>query len=215
MNRFAFQHVRLWVSALLGVTAYFLLPEELPAVSRLLVSWDTFTVLFMALVSIWMVRRTAAQIRAHYAEEDATAPVILLLVTVASLLSLLAIVVQLKTAQHASDSQRAWHIALAAVTVASSWLMVAFMFTLHYADYFYSADAGHRPLDFPKTAQPVFTDFAYFSFTIAAACQTSDVSTSHGGIRRVVLIQTLVSFVFNLAILGFAINVSAGLLNGH
>jgi len=38
------------------------------------------------------------------------------------------------------------------------------------------------------------------------------VSTTQSGIRRVVVAQSIISFVFNLAILGFAINVTAGLL---
>jgi uncharacterized membrane protein len=59
---------------------------------------------------------------------------------------------------------------------------------------------------------PAFWDFAYFSFTIAAACQTSDVSTTNVAVRKVVIAQTLVSFFFNLSILGFAINVTAGLI---
>jgi uncharacterized membrane protein len=60
----------------------------------------------------------------------------------------------------------------------------------------------------------VFWDFAYFSFTIAAACQTADVATEHADIRRVVIGQTLISFLFNASILGFAINVTAGLIGG-
>jgi uncharacterized membrane protein len=83
---------------------------------------------------------------------------------------------------------------------------------VHYADMFYSEDARHPPLLFPQTPEPLFWDFAYFSFTIAAACQTADVSTTQAEIRRVVIAQSVISFVFNLAILGFAINVTAGLL---
>jgi uncharacterized membrane protein len=77
---------------------------------------------------------------------------------------------------------------------------------------FYSADEPHQPLVFPRTAEPVFWDFVYFSVTIAVACQTADVSTSDSGIRRVVVAHSLISFLFNVAILGFAINVTAGLL---
>jgi uncharacterized membrane protein len=61
---------------------------------------------------------------------------------------------------------------------------------------------------------PAFWDFAYFSFTIAAACQTADVSTTEASIRRVVILHEIVSFAFNVAILGFAINITAGLISG-
>jgi uncharacterized membrane protein len=58
---------------------------------------------------------------------------------------------------------------------------------------------------------PIFWDFVYFSFTIAAACQTADVATTQVSMRKLVVMHTLVSFLFNASILGFAINVTAGL----
>ncbi|HEY6824192.1 MAG TPA: DUF1345 domain-containing protein, partial [Steroidobacteraceae bacterium] len=94
-----------------------------------------------------------------------------------------------------------------------SWILVGTMFTFHYASMFYRS-VDDPPLRFPETARPIFWDFIYFSFTIAAACQTSDVTTTRVSIRRVVTAQTLISFLFNVSILGFAINVSAGLLGG-
>jgi uncharacterized membrane protein len=101
---------------------------------------------------------------------------------------------------------------LATLTICDSWLLVPTMFTVHYADRFYSEEVSRQPLAFPKTPEPLFWDFAYFSFTIAAACQTADVSTTQSAVRRVVIAHSIISFVFNLAILGFAINVTAGLL---
>ena len=88
------------------------------------------------------------------------------------------------------------------------------MFTTHYADMFYSVKEKDRPLRFPDTTMPVFWDFAYFSFTIAAACQPADVATLRAEVRKVVLAHTLISFLFNASILGFAINVTAGLISG-
>ena len=214
MNKFALRHVRLAASAIAGVAAYFAMPGDWELATRVLIGWNTFTILFLILACIWMTGQSSKQISARYEEEDEAAPVILLIVIVAALLSLIAIVAQLASIKSASGGERALHIGLAALTVASSWLLVGTMFTLHYADLFYRARSASedRPLTFPKTGLPVFSDFAYFSFTIAAACQTSDVSTAQGPIRRFVLAQTLISFVFNLAILGFAINVTAGIL---
>jgi uncharacterized membrane protein len=58
----------------------------------------------------------------------------------------------------------------------------------------------------------VFWDFAYFSFTIAAACQTADVSTRGVQVRKTVVAHSIISVLFNVSILGFAVNVTAGLL---
>ena len=55
-------------------------------------------------------------------------------------------------------------------------------------------------------------DFLYFSFTIGAAAQTSDVSVTSSRMRRIVLVQTVLSFLFNTTVLALAINVAAGML---
>ena len=214
MPKLLAQHARLWLATLVGIGVGVLMPHVLPAVARVLIGWNAGVLLFLALIYAEFPRLDARRIRSRYIEEDPSAPLILLIVISAALLSLVAIVALLSTIQHARPEVRAWHVALAALTIASSWLLVATMFTLHYADVFYSAPAEDPPLLFPKTEAPLFWDFAYFSFTIAAACQTSDVSTTQLPIRKIVIAQTVVSFLFNVSILGFAINVSASLVGG-
>jgi uncharacterized membrane protein len=207
-------HPRLWISFIAGILLFFFLPHEWSTLSRVLVCWNGGVVLFLVMIFFWMTRLTAAQICTKYIEEDETAPFILVVVVIAAVASLFAIVEPLATIKQVSGSERAAHFALAALTLIDSWLLVPTMYTTHYADMFYSAAADDRPLHFPNTPEPVFWDFAYFSFTIAAACQTADVSTQHADIRRIVIGQTLVSFLFNASILGFAINVTAGLIGG-
>jgi uncharacterized membrane protein len=207
-------HPRLWISLIAGAVLFFFLPHDWSTLSRVLVCWNGGVVLFLVLIFFWMTRLTAAQICTKYIEEDETAPFILVVVVVAAVASLFAIVEPLATIKQVSGSVRAGHFALAALTLIDSWLLVPTMFTTHYADQFYSVAADDRPLHFPNTPEPVFWDFAYFSFTIAAACQTADVSTQHAEVRRAVLAQTLISFLFNASILGFAINVTAGLIGG-
>ncbi len=197
---------------LAGATLFPLLPGRWSLLSRVLVCWNVGVALFLLLLFWWMRRLTAREICSRYIEEDASAPFILSAVTLAALLSLVAIVEPLATLKSVAGLERAAHFALAALTLLNSWILVPTMFTTHYADAFYSASESQRPLRFPDTPAPVFWDFAYFSFTIAAACQTADVSTLNAGIRRIVLAQTLISFLFNAAILGFAINVTAGLI---
>jgi uncharacterized membrane protein len=213
MNLFRY-HPRIWIGFAAGVLVYFFLPSDWSAVSRVLVAWDAGVTLFLVLILLWMRALSAQEICSRYIEEDASAPFILVAVTGAALLSLVAIVEPLATLKQAQGSARVWHFALAAMTLIDSWLLVPTMFTTHYADMFYSTDAKSRPLSFPETEMPAFVDFAYFSFTIAAACQTADVLTTRSSIRKVVIVHELVSFVFNASILGFAINVTAGLIGG-
>lgn len=161
---------------------------------------------------VWMTRLSAEEICTKYIEEDESAPIILVVVILAALLSLIAIIEPLATLKHATGAQRIAHFALATATLVNSWILVPTIFTTHYADMFYSAKAENRPLKFPETPMPVFWDFAYFSFTIAAACQTSDVPTLNTDVRKTVIAHTVISFLFNASILGFAINVTAGLI---
>ena len=211
-HRHAVRHTRIWLGTIAGLAIFLLSPGEWPLLTRLLVAWNGGALLFLTLVYIWMFRLDAERIHARYREGDATAPVLLLVVTIAALASLVAIVALLATGKNVSAAQRILHVSLATTTVVVAWAIVATMFTLHYANLYYSAKADSPPLQFPETAQPVFWDFIYFSFTIAAACQTSDVATMNVAMRRVVTAQTLISFVFNVSIVGFAVNVSASLL---
>jgi uncharacterized membrane protein len=55
-------------------------------------------------------------------------------------------------------------------------------------------------------------DFLYFSFTIAVASQTSDVVLRSTAVRRTALAQSVLSFFFNVAVLGLSVNIAAGLV---
>ena len=215
MNKLLLYHPRIWISAAAGAAVFFIFPTQWSTISRVLISWNFGVDLFLVLIYFWMRSLSAEQICSRYIEEDETAPFILAVVTVAALLSLVAIVEPLATLRQVSGPARTAHMVLAALTLINSWLPVPTMFTSCYADMFYSAPEDERPLMFPKTPMPVFWDFAYFSFTIAAACQTADVSTTQRSIRKVVIAHTLVSFFFNASILGFAINVTAGLIGAN
>jgi uncharacterized membrane protein len=212
MGKLLHYHPRLVISFIVGCVVFFFLPQHWSTLTRVLVCWNCGVALFLALIFIWMSGMSAAQICSRYVEEDETAPVLVAVITIAALLSLVAILEPLATLKQVTGTERLAHFTLATLTLVNSWILVPTMFTTHYADMFYSASAEQRPLRFPETPSPVFWDFAYFSFTIAAACQTADVSTLHAGVRKVVIAHTLISFLFNASILGFAINVTAGLI---
>ena len=207
-------HPRFWIAVVSGSALFVLLPSHWSLISRILVCWNGGVVLFLGLIYSWMTRLSAARIQSKYREEDESAQFILTVVVVAALLSVIAIVEPLATLKQSAGAERIAHILLAALTLVDSWLLVPTMFTTHYADMYYSVEDDERPLGFPNTPMPAFWDFAYFSFTIAAACQTSDVCTNNQSMRKIVIAHTLVSFFFNASILGFAINVTAGLIGG-
>jgi uncharacterized membrane protein len=206
-------HVKLWVATAVGFLITVLLPSDWSAISRVLTGWNAALLVLVPLTYIKLRRLDARRLRAHYEEEDPTAPIIIIVVVTAALLSLIAIVSLLSTVKQVAPGERFAHLVLATLTISESWVLVHTMFTIRYADMFYSVPAdGQRPLTFPATTEPLFWDFVYFSFTIGVACQTSDICTNQTEIRKTVTIHSIIAFIFNVSVLGFAINVSAGLL---
>ena len=89
-----------------------------------------------------------------------------------------------------------------------SWLFANTVFAMHYTHLFYSQDQGQDlgGLEVPDTPKPGYWDMFYFSFTLGMTFQTSDVTVTGRHMRKVVLLQCLAAFVFNMGILAFTIN---------
>jgi len=215
LKTLAVNHTKLWIAVLVGVLVFVASPPNWTEISRLLTAWNAALLFYLPATYLWMRRLDSKQLRARYEPEDPTAPVILLIVVAAALLSVMSIVMLLSNMKQVDPADRAAHLALAALTIVNSWLLVPSLFTLHYADMFYSSAPQDAPLSFPNTTEPLFWDFVYFSFTIAAACQTADVSTNERGVRKLVVAQSIVAFFFNLSVLGLAVNVTAGLISAN
>jgi uncharacterized membrane protein len=64
--------------------------------------------------------------------------------------------------------------------------------------------------DFPGSPDPDYWDFLYFAFTAGMSFAASDVNVTRGAVRKVVVLHSLLSFVFNIGVLAFSINVLAG-----
>jgi len=65
-------------------------------------------------------------------------------------------------------------------------------------------------MKFPNDeGDPDYWDFMYFSFTIGMCAQVSDVGVSCKPIRRTVLGHSIISFVFNTALLALTVNIAA------
>lgn len=102
-------------------------------------------------------------------------------------------------------------IAVAALTIVLSWAFMNTLFALHYAHGYYG-DFGkqHQGLDFPKTEDPDYWDFAYFSFTIGMTFQVSDVQITTRYLRRIALMHSAIAFFFNVFIIAISVNIAAG-----
>lgn len=213
VHRFVRHRPRLAIAIIIGISIGMLLPPQWQLVTRALTAWNA-GVWFYLLSAGWLVMHTsAAKVRESAEEEDNSAAAVLAVLSIAAVASIGAIIFELVTSRQLSLSHRLGHYAFTGSTVLCSWLLVGVLFTFHYAHMFYRSPADRRPLAFPeKEMQPDYWDFLYFSFTIAVAAQTSDVIVTSRSMRKAVLAQSILSFLFNVAILGLSINIAAGLV---
>ncbi len=204
---------RLALSIVAGVSAALLLPAPLRAVTRALLGWNVAVWLYLLLIGVMMARADHAHLRRVALVEAEGMATVLALVSAAAVASLVGIVTELAAAKQPGAHHALPHLAFALATVAGAWLLLPVSFALSYASTYFRATHGSG-LQFPgadDSFKPGFADFLYFSFTIAVAAQTADVSVSSTEMRRLVLLQALLSFVFNTAILALTINIAAGM----
>ncbi|MGB7480862.1 MAG: DUF1345 domain-containing protein [Burkholderiaceae bacterium] len=205
-------HPRLFSGIGAGIVVGLLMPSELPPLTRVLLGWNGGVWIYLLLMAWLMVRARPAQVKASAENEDESAGMVLVTVCIAAIASVAAIIFELARAKGSPFGPPWSGYAFTLLTVAGSWLLVGVIFTLHYARHFYRAH-GAPPLRFPdEQANPDYWDFLYFSFTIAVAVQTSDVSVMSRHMRRIVVLQSVLSFAFNTAILGLSVNIAAGLI---
>ncbi|WP_291014553.1 DUF1345 domain-containing protein [Hydrogenophaga sp.] len=143
------------------------------------------------------------------AENEAT---VLGLVVVASIATLVGVVLELSAVKVPGARHAMPHVLFALSTVTGGWLVLPTLFIQTYAsEYHRSEGEGLRFPDRDPAFRPSYSDFLYFAFTVAVASQTADVSVTSPSLRRLVLLQSVLSFAFNAAVLALTINIAASL----
>ena len=211
MRFLARTHPRLSAAALVGLATGLLAPAD-SIVSKILIGWNAGVWTYLVLM-LWLTIRAKAPDVQRIAEvEDENAALVLFVVCIAALASLATITFELAGSKDLETNRKLIHYAFTALTVIGSWLLIGVIFCVHYARLYYTWDGKEPALRFAEgLLTPNYWDFLYFSFTIGVAVQTSDVGVATRGMRKVVLAQSLIGFLFNTAILGFSINIAAGL----
>ncbi|MNR91866.1 hypothetical protein D3C72_228850 [compost metagenome] len=212
-SRITRSHLRLTSIVLITVIVGFATPDSWNLVTRALTGWNVAVWANLLQMGWLMARSSHAHVKAIAQREDAGAGTVVGILSIAAPLSLLAIILELTSAKGLSGSEQLAHYVFTAVTVLGSWLLLGGIYTLHYARLYYQSPVDSRALRFPDAElSPDYWDFSYFSFTIAVAAQTSDVTVMSSGMRKAVLVQSVLSFFFNAAIIGLSINIAAGLI---
>jgi uncharacterized membrane protein len=212
-RQLAHSHPRLVAAMVAGLILGMLLPSSWSELTRLLAGWSAAAWAYVVLMGWMMARASRDRVRQTAEVEDTSHFLVLVTLSAAAVASLAAVVLELATAKGLPGGERLLHYGLTAFTVAGSWLLVGTVYAFHYAHLFYRSPPGARALGFPDAEEnPDYWDFLYFSFNLAVAGQTSDVTVLSGTMRKAVLAQSILSFVFNVAIIGMMINIAAGMV---
>ena len=207
---------RLLGCVLVGVLTTLFLPVSFAQheITRMIVGWNVGAILYLLLAAHMMFWSSHERMRKRAVEQDEGRVAVLILVIVAAIVCLVTIVAELSVVRELGGFLRSAHLALAALTLATSWLFTQTMFALHYAHDYYVAEIRGNPvgLDFPGGHAPDYGDFLYFSCVIGTSGQTADVSISSRSMRRTGLVHCVLAFFFNTTLLALTINIASGLL---
>lgn len=206
---------RLFIATAIAIAVGFLLPSTIEAhlVTRLLIAWNTGACLYVLLAATMMSRSSQQRMRYRAQLQDEGQTVILVLVVVSAIASLAAIGGELAVVKDMHGIEKVAHIALAGLTVVSSWAFIQIMFALHYAhDYYAAACHGKKAgIQFPDDESPDYGDFFYFSAVIGTSGQTADVSFVSKPMRRIGSVHCLLAYLFNTTVLALLINIGASM----
>jgi uncharacterized membrane protein len=217
-NRFIrhlYARPRLFIAAVVAMLVGLLLPVSAAThlVTRSLIAWNTGAMLYVVLAAAMMVRSSTQKMRYRAQIQDDGQLTILILCCMAAVASLAAMAFELVVAKDMHGFLKGAHVALAGVTVLTSWAFIQVMFALHYAHAYYSAACHGRPvgLRFPDDDHPDYGDFFYFSAIIGTSGQTADVPFVSKSMRRIGSLHCILAYLFNTTVLAMLINIAASL----
>ena len=207
---------RVYLGTAVGIAVLTFLPPSITSPVRETTAWCLGAATYLILALRLMNRCHSDRIKTRAGVQDDSGILILGLILLAIFSSFSAIFGLLSEAKHASSHDKLLYVGLAAGTIFMSWMVMQVAFALHYAHQYYrpqhAMQAGVSGLDFPKDAHPDYWDFFYFSTSIGAASQTSDVAVNSKELRRLVTLHAIVSFFFNVSVVALMINLAASLV---
>lgn len=195
-----------WLAGMLGLGAVAWLLSGLVGTWRYapLIGWDAAAAFYTAGVWLAIIPMDSDSTRRHAGREDPNRAWTGALILAASLASLVAVGVVLVEASSKSGSAKGLLTALAAGSVAVSWLLLHTLFTLRYAVVYFKN--GENGVDFNQKASPRYSDFAYLAFTIGMTFQVSDTDLTSHQMRTTAIRHALLSYLFGAVILATTVN---------
>ncbi|MCJ8209319.1 DUF1345 domain-containing protein [Mucilaginibacter sp. RS28] len=213
-------HLRIFIAVFIALIVFFSVRKNHTLPEVVLFSWITYAVCHIVFDWVLIASLHPRQVCKMASLEDKSRSLIFVIVIAASIMSLVAILFLLKSTKTGDEAVMTAHVLLSVISVVVSWWMVHTVFAMRYAYLYYDTtdDEGNAKkeiggLEFPKTPDPDYMDFVYFSYVIGMTFQVSDVEISSRQIRRLAWVHGLISFAFNTAIVALSINIISGLVS--
>ena len=214
--RLVLSRPRLFSSILVGMVVTLFLPKSFASheITRVIIGWNVGTWLYLIFAARMMFWTSHEKMRSRAKAQDDGKYFVLIMVIIASIVSLGAIFAELSVVRNMHGFLRYSHITLAILTILSSWAFIQVMFALHYAHDYYIAKAHGNSggLEFPNADSPDYSDFLYFACVIGTSGQTADVSFTSKSMRRTGLLHCVLAFFFNTTLVALTINIASGLI---
>jgi len=176
----------------------------------LLCGWIATSFTFLTLTFVAVRHLDADATKRLAFREDPSRGMSDILLTIASVGSLGSVGLVISGIDVVGSSASNIRLGLSVLSVMASWTVTHTLFALEYARLYY-ADGAEGGIDFNNGAPPNYLDFAYIAFTVGMSFAISDTDVSSSSIRRAVLKQALLSYLFGAVIIGATINLVAGL----
>lgn len=200
--------LRFLISVILAVITYFICARlELGTGNCFELSWIVFGISYLFQGVLTMFRIQSSQIKIHAKDEDLGVWLQFVVMIAGCSISLFALIAWNNNQAIPQLPNSVLFIA----SVALSWFVVHLSFTFRYAHLYYGDlnqkySRHAKGLDFPEEEHPDYLDFAYYSYTIGMTFQVSDVTVKTKGLRRLTLVHSLISFIFNTILVALTIN---------
>lgn len=201
--------LRSLVGLVLGVVVAIFVVPSLGVAAGLLAGWATLALTGVVWVVIVLWPMDAAATRAHATGEDPGRQLARLVAVFGSVASLGAVAVVLVQTRHASNLESFAYAAIAVASVATSWALIQIDYMLRIAHEYYREPVGG--IAFNQSEEPMYTDFIYVSVGLGMTYQIADTSLTNNKMRRIVIGQTLLAYLFGAVILATVINLVTNL----
>lgn len=194
-------------SFVLGVITGCVLGFFLDWKTAFLCGWAVFSLCLILLIYIAFIPINGQHTKKLAIDDRIRYPSLDILILVASLISLV-IVILLLTRSKGNPLR----ICFCLFSIFATWTLIHFLYTVHYTEqYFKNSTGKDKGINFNSKEIPSFIDFLYLSYTVGMTYQVSDTSLTTGKFRQLVLVHSLVSFIFNTMLIATAINFVASL----